>query len=236
MLGLPRRSDSLRRTAAAGCGAPQWPIMHEKGTSSLTDPVSTSHGRVKETPLDCKRTLPPAHSYGVSARPPPPRRAPAGPTSPPRPRVGRDMETGRHVRNHRPRGARAASVAKKMCHSGFVGHKLPGRPPRARIAAETLAPGDPRHLVPDSRNRGAQRPGFRAAAPATAKTHKHHEQVRRPVPGPLVPEPPLRGRRRPAPRPRDNHRPRGGPRRLAPDVAPAPRRLPLIHDTSPRRF
>jgi len=70
-----------------------------------------------------------------------------------------------------------------MCHSGFVGHKLPGRPPRARIAAETLAPGDPRHLVPDSRNRGAQRPGFRAAAPATAKTHKHHEQVRRPALG-----------------------------------------------------
>ena len=86
-----------------------------------------------------------------------------------RARVGRDMETGRHVRNHRPRGARAASVAKKMCHSGFVGHKLPGRPPRARIAAETRSQGDPRQLLPDRRNRGAERPGFRALAPATAK-------------------------------------------------------------------
>ena len=175
MLGLPRRSDSLRRTAAAGCGAPQWPIMHEKGTSSLTDPVSTSHGRVKETPLDCKRTLPPAHSCGGSARPRPPRRAPAGPTSPPPrgvPAPGAARPTGRHVRKHRPRGARAASVAKKMCHSGFVGHKLPGRPPRARIAAETRSQGDPRQLLPDRRNRGAERPGFGAVAPATAKTNK----------------------------------------------------------------
>ena len=35
-----------------------------------------------------------------------------------------------------------------------------------------FAGDDPRHLLPDSRNRGAERPGFGALAPATAKGRK----------------------------------------------------------------
>ena len=76
------RSDSLRRTAAAATELLN--ANHEMKARAAPQRtrgmVNTSHGRVKETPLDCKRTLPPAHSCGVSARPPPPRRARQGRT------------------------------------------------------------------------------------------------------------------------------------------------------------
>ena len=146
-----------------------------KGTRNGTGRFSRRDAGVSSTILRRMRMPRGAHGCGVSAQPRPPRRAPAGPTSPPLrgvPASEAAPPTGGHVRNHRPRGARAASVAKKMCHSGFVGHKLPRRPVRARIAASIISQGDPRHPLPDRRNRGAERPGFRAVAPATAEGRK----------------------------------------------------------------
>ena len=175
-----------------------------------------------------------AHSCGASARPPPPRRAPSGPTSPPPrgvPASGAAPPTGLDLQNHRPRGARAA---KPIQSPHFFATDRPKAAPGVHLAPALLLNPWPRTphaaFLRHTPKRGAKRPGFGDTAPAT------DEQVRRPGPRPLVPEPHLRGRRRPAPRPRDNHRPRGGPRRLAQDVAPAPRRLSLIHDTSLRRF
>ena len=202
MLGLPRRSDSLRRTAAAGCGAPQWPIMHEKGTSSLTDPVSTSHGRVKETPLDCKRTLPPAHSCGVSARPRPPRRARQG-------RTRRRCETCRR----RERLFRRVCTSKITVGAGHARRSQSSHPIFLQQIDQKLPQAS------TSRPHCCRTPGrgrltrHSCATPANAPQNdpdwcpsasNSHEQVRRPGPGPLVPELAVCGRR-PAPRPRDDY-------------------------------
>ena len=184
------------------------PIMKGSCTSKRTrGMVKTSHGRVKGTPLDCKRTLPPAHSCGGSARPPPPRRAPAGPTSPPLRDVPASGETWRRVGTSEStvRAGHARPLLQKRCvtlASSSIScpgaHRAPALLPfffpRATHAipcptAATAAPNDP-----DSVPQRQQQP----------RPAKNHEQVRRPGPGPLVPELAVCGRR-PAPRPRDDY-------------------------------
>ena len=137
------RSDSLRRTAAAATELLN--ANHEMKASAAPQRtrgmVNTSHGRVKETPLDCKRTLPRAYSSGVSARPRPPRHARSGPNSPPLrdvPASGAARPTGLDLQNHRWRGARAACCDPVTLLALCLRHQKGclRRPPRALIAAE----------------------------------------------------------------------------------------------------
>ena len=136
----------------------------------------TSHGRVKETPLDCKRTLPPAHSCGVSGRPPPPRRAPAGPNSPPLrdvPASRAARPTGLDLQNHRSRGARAA---KPIQSPHFFATDRPKAAPGVHLAPALLPNPWPRTphaaFLRHTSKRAAKRPRFGDTAPATAKSRK----------------------------------------------------------------
>ena len=169
--------------------------------------VKTSRGRVKGTPLDCKRTLPPAHSCRVSARP---RRRdahrPGRPrrrreTSPRRERLPRRVRTSKST----VRAGHARPLLQKRCVTlassaiscpgvDLAPALLPISFPRATHALSCPTAATAARNDPDSVPQRQQQPG----------PPKNHEQVRRPGPGPLVPEPPLRGRR-PAPRPRDDY-------------------------------
>ena len=166
------RSDSLRRTAAAATELLN--ANHEMKARAAPQRtrgmVNTSHGRVKETPLDCKRTLPPAHSCGVSARPRPPRRARQG-------RTRRRCETC-------PRRER---LLRRVCTSKIsvgAGHARPlldpahidearQRCPRLHLAPALLPNPWPRTphaaFLRHTSKRAAKRPRFGDTAPATEK-------------------------------------------------------------------
>ena len=169
------RSDSLRRTAAAATELLN--ANHEMKARAAPQRtrgmVNTSHGRVKETPLDCKRTLPRAYSSGVSARPRPPRHARSGPNSPPLrdvPASGAARPTGLDMQNHRWRGARAA---KPIQSPHFFATDRPKAAPGVHLAPALLPNPWPRTphaaFLRHTSKRAAKRPRFGDTAPATEK-------------------------------------------------------------------